>query len=80
MIEYIASKTKKIIIIEEGVSGGGFGSAILEQVERNKIKNLEIMRLALPNEFIEHGSRDQLLRKYNLTADGIAETIKSELF
>nr|MCK4463273.1 1-deoxy-D-xylulose-5-phosphate synthase [Candidatus Omnitrophota bacterium] len=80
MIEDIVSKVKRIVIIEEGVCDGGFGSAILEFIERENIKGIRVKRIGLPNEFIEHGKREELLKKYHLTADEVCETIKAELF
>ncbi len=80
MIEDIVSKVKRIVTIEEGVCGGGFGSAILEFIERENIKGIRVKRIGLPNEFIEHGKREELLKKYHLTADEVCETIKMELF
>jgi len=36
-----------------------------------------VVRIGLPDEFIPHGRRDQLLEKYGLNAQGIADKIKS---
>jgi len=78
-IEDLTSKIKKIVVMEEGVSEGGFGSAILEFIERENIKGVRVKRIGLPDEFIEHGKREELLRKYHLTPDEIYNTIKAEL-
>jgi len=80
MIEQIASKTKKIVTIEEGVVDGGFGSAVLEFMERENIKGVTVKRIGLPDQFIEHGKREELLKKYHMTADEISQTILKELF
>lgn len=63
-------KTKAIFTVEEGILCGGFGSAVGE------VLNKRVFRLGLPDEFIPHGSRDILLKKYGLTGDGIAQTIR----
>jgi 1-deoxy-D-xylulose-5-phosphate synthase len=68
-----------IFTLEEGVKEGGFGSAVMEQLESDGLRNVKIRCLGLPDEFIEHGSRDELLRKYHLTPDEIAATIETEL-
>jgi 1-deoxy-D-xylulose-5-phosphate synthase len=67
----LLSKTKAKIIftVEEGTSCGGFGSAVQEALNR------PVYRIGLPDEFISHGSRDILLDKYGLTAEGIADKI-----
>lgn len=80
LLEEVLKKTKRIVTVEEGVIDGGFGSAILEFIEREKIKGVSVKRIGLPSEFIEHGKREELLRKYNLTAEGICNTIKTEMF
>jgi len=79
LLEDILNRTKKVVTIEEGVINGGFGSAILEFIEKEKIKGMNVKRIGLPSEFIEHGDRMQLLKKYNLTSEGICNTIKAEL-
>lgn len=79
MLEKIGYTIKKIVTLEEGVVSGGFGSAILEFMAMEKIPGLQIKCLGLPDEFIEHGEQDELLRKYHLTPDEIAETIKQEV-
>ena len=59
---------------------GGFGSAVLEFIDRENIKGITLKAIGLPDEFIEHGRREELLRKYNLTPEGIAGVISQELF
>ena len=79
MLEELAQSGKKIVTIEEGIASGGFGGAVLEFFERENIKNVTVRCLALPDEFIEHGAREELLRKYHLTPDEIAATIEAEM-
>jgi 1-deoxy-D-xylulose-5-phosphate synthase len=71
LLKTIGSKVKSIFTVEEGVQEGGFGSAVAEIIDRPVIK------MGLPSEFIAHGKRDILLEKYGLTAQGIANKIKS---
>ncbi|MDD5438701.1 MAG: transketolase C-terminal domain-containing protein, partial [Candidatus Omnitrophica bacterium] len=80
MLERLAAKIKKIVTIEEGVADGGFGSALLEFMERENIKGVTVKRIGLPDQFIEHGRREELFKKYHLTADEVSQTIKRELF
>lgn len=80
MLERVFRETKKVVTIEEGVISGGFGSAVLEFMERENVNDIKIKCLGLPDEFIEHGTREELLRKYHLTPDEIAATIKTEFF
>jgi 1-deoxy-D-xylulose-5-phosphate synthase len=79
-IEEVVRRINKVVTLEEGVAAGGFGSAILEFFERENIKNIKIERMGLPDQFITHGRREELLKEYHLTADEICETIKQEFF
>jgi 1-deoxy-D-xylulose-5-phosphate synthase len=79
LLEKTLSRIKKIVTIEEGVMNGGFGSAIAEFIEREKIKNITLEMVGLPDEFVEHGERNELLNKYNLNTEGIVNLIKTEL-
>ncbi len=80
LIESLSLKFKKFVTVEEGVVSGGFGSAVLEFIDRENIRGIELKAIGLPDEFIEHGKREELMRKYNLTPDGIASVIASEMF
>ena len=79
MLERISKASKKIYTLEEGIAAAGFGSAVLEFMAQENIQKVNIKCLGLPDIFIEHGSREELLRKYHLTPDEIALIIKSEL-
>lgn len=79
MLEDLFSRIKKVVTIEEGVLSGGFGSAIAEFIDREKIKDVTLEMIGLPDEFVEHGQRSILLNKYNLSTEGIVNLIRSEL-
>jgi len=72
-------KFDKIITVEENVLSGGFGSAVLELAEAFDIKGVVIKRMGIPDQFIQHGSRDQLLSDLGLDKDGISQTVKKIL-
>jgi 1-deoxy-D-xylulose-5-phosphate synthase len=80
LIEDLTKKFKKFVTMEEGVISGGFGSAVLEFIDRENIKGIELKAIGLPDEFIEHGKREELAIKYNLTPEGIANVVARELF
>jgi len=79
LLEDVLSRIKKIVTIEEGVVSGGFGSAIAEFVDREKIKDITLEMVGLPDGFVEHGARSELLNKYNLNVEGLVNLIRSEL-
>jgi 1-deoxy-D-xylulose-5-phosphate synthase len=69
---------KPILTVEENTLTGGFGTGVLEFVS-SKGLNTPILRLGLPDKFIEHGPRDFLLNKYGLTPKRMAVKIKKLL-
>jgi len=71
LLKTVSAKAKFIFTAEEGILDGGFGSAVLEVIDKS------VARIGLPGEFIAHGRRDLLLDKYGLTSQGIAGRIKS---
>jgi 1-deoxy-D-xylulose-5-phosphate synthase len=70
----IAQKTKKIITVEENVLAGGFGSAVLECLNRAGIRDAVVKRIGIDDEFVEHGSQRILREKYGLDEQGIYQT------
>ena len=76
----LARDIKKIVTIEDGVLDGGFGSAVLEFMERAGVRGVKVKRFGLPDKFIEHGRRTELFSKYNLTPAAICDVIIKEVF
>lgn len=72
LILKLAYKYKNIITVEEGALAGGFGSAVLEVLERNSVTEVRVKRIGLPDKFIEHGSIKELHNIYGLNAEDIA--------
>ncbi len=69
-----AHKFKQIVTLEDNCRVGGFGSRVLEVLNKNGLKtNLNVM--ALPEEFISHGSRNELLKNSGLDSDSVAKSI-----
>ncbi|EMI56559.1 1-deoxy-D-xylulose-5-phosphate synthase [Rhodopirellula sallentina] len=66
-----------VVTLEEGTTVGGFGSAFLESAADQRLDTRQIHRLALPDVFVEHGDRSDLLADASLSADGIASTCRN---
>jgi 1-deoxy-D-xylulose-5-phosphate synthase len=79
MILKLCDDTKAIVTLEDGVLEGGFGSAVLEFIERSALRGVKVKRIGLPDKFIEHGKRAELFLKYNLTPDAICDVIMREM-
>ncbi len=71
-------KTKHIITVEENVIQGGFGSAILEEIQDHD-KDLNVINLGIPDTFVEHGPQNVLRAKYQIDAQGIYNAVKKML-
>jgi 1-deoxy-D-xylulose-5-phosphate synthase len=69
----VANHTKKMVIVEENILGGGFGAAVLELLERAEASDVKVKRLGIPDEFVTHGKQDFLRSLYHLDALGIAK-------
>jgi len=59
LLHQIFQNFQKVITIEDGCLQAGFGSAIIEFMTDNNYK-LDIVRLGIPDEFINHGTQDEL--------------------
>lgn len=72
-------KAKHLFTLEEHVFTGGFGARVLEFFERQNIREIPLRRFALPEEFIEHGSRDAQLDELGLSPEKVTTSILKEL-
>ena len=79
LLSDLCINTKKIVTLEDGVLEGGFGSSVLEFIEKASMKGVKVRRIGLPDKFIEHGKRDELFSKYNLTPEAICDVIINEV-
>ncbi|QDT66268.1 1-deoxy-D-xylulose-5-phosphate synthase [Calycomorphotria hydatis] len=66
-----------VITAEENTLSGGFGAAVLEAANSAGLPTDRIRCLGLPDQFIEHGERDDLLAEYGLDVDGLVATAHS---
>ncbi len=76
LLRSLSAKINKFAVVEEGALDGGFGGAVLEFFEKGKIKGITVKRIGFPDKFIEHGKKEELLKRYGLDAEGIAAQIK----
>lgn len=74
-----AKRTGALLTVEENALQGGFGSAVLELLEEERITDVRIKRLGIPDRYIEHGSQAQLRKDLGLDAEGIAAAAEAFL-
>lgn len=71
-----ASTVPLIVTIEDGIVSGGIGEAIKADISQFDTK---VINLGWPDQFIEHGTQNELYEKYGLDAHSIAETVKQNI-
>ena len=70
----LSKKSKKIITVETNTVSGGFGSAVLELLNRKHLKR-EVLPIGIPDRFIEHGEKDKLLESINMDKKSLTDRI-----
>lgn len=73
----LLNKKKYIITLEDGTRNGGFSTLVRELLLKEKVKNYTLLPLGVPEEIVEVASREELLEKYHLNAEGITSEIKT---
>ena len=67
-----------IVTAEEGVLMGGAGSAVMEVLSDSAV-TVPVLRLGLPDEFIEQGTQDELLADAGLSVEGMLSSIRARM-
>ncbi len=82
LVKELYQQCGALVIVEEGVVRGGFGSAVLETLSASGLLTEDpkpVRCLGLPNEFIGFDKRKALLDRYGLSASSVADTVKHAL-
>jgi 1-deoxy-D-xylulose-5-phosphate synthase len=77
-LEFFGHTAGLIITFEDHVLHGGFGSAVLEQLNELGI-SVPVVRIGWPDQFIEHGKVEQLREKYGISVKAALEKAKPYL-
>jgi 1-deoxy-D-xylulose-5-phosphate synthase len=78
VLEKVAKKYDKLVTLEENSIIGGFGSGVLEYFNDKSYKN-DILRIGLPDEYIEHGTQGELHKIIEIDPEGITKKVKKFL-
>ncbi|MFA7421141.1 MAG: 1-deoxy-D-xylulose-5-phosphate synthase [Melioribacteraceae bacterium] len=76
ILDSIAGRFSKIVTLEESTILGGFGSAVLEYFSEKNYKN-DILRIALPDNFVDHGTQEELHKILGIDPEGIYAKVKN---
>ncbi len=75
----LASRTKRLVTVEENALSGGFGNSVVELLQKSGVSDIRVKSIGIPDEFVEQGTQAVLRSKYGLDAKGIAKQVL-ELF
>lgn len=74
VLDYVAKNFKNIITIEDGTIIGGFGSAVTDYFSKKLYKN-NIYKLGVPDNFIEHGTQEELYKECGFDVESVYKLI-----
>ena len=74
ILHEVGKKFRRIITVENGVRNGGLGSAVLEWMSDHDY-DVKVTRMGLPDQFVEHGTIDQLREIIGLDNESIKKAI-----
>jgi len=72
----LAKGTRRLVTIEDHVMAGGFGSAVLELLERRDIHNVDVKVVGCPDKLIEHGAPSILKELYGLSSSHLKDVVR----
>ncbi|WP_412513490.1 1-deoxy-D-xylulose-5-phosphate synthase [Shewanella indica] len=78
LIKELAANHDLLVTVEENAIMGGAGSGVLEYLASQGISK-PLLQIGLPDEFIKHGSPEEILTELKLDASGILEQIQNRL-
>ena len=74
----VAGSHRLVVTVEDNVLAGGFGAAVAKVLADEEVRT-PLLRLGVPDQFLQHGKRDTLLAGLGLDAVGIAEQVRKRL-
>ena len=77
-IQRVINKNKELFIYEESQLLGGFGSSVLEYMASENLQN-KVTLFGIKDQYVEQGTKDELLKELGLDKESIIQTIKNTL-
>ncbi|MEE3468052.1 MAG: transketolase C-terminal domain-containing protein, partial [Eubacterium sp.] len=77
LVRELASRHTVVVTMEDNVVTGGFGERVGAFLQRERVEVKGMLTVALPDEFVPHGTREELLAAYGLDAESVIERIRS---
>lgn len=76
LLHEVFGKFDRVITVEDGCLAGGVGSAVLEFMADHGYE-AKVVRLGLPDSFVEHGTQQELQSLHHIDANGILKAAQS---
>jgi 1-deoxy-D-xylulose-5-phosphate synthase len=74
----LAARHRLVVTVEDNSVAGGFGSALGQALREARV-DVPLRCLGIPSRFLEHATRSEILAGLGLTADGLADSVLTEL-
>jgi 1-deoxy-D-xylulose-5-phosphate synthase len=74
----LAAKHRLVVTIEDGIRVGGIGTRVRQDLRAAQI-DTALSEIGLPDEFLEHASRNEILERVGLTAQSISREIVAQV-
>lgn len=79
LIDELARTHTHLITLEENAIAGGAGAGVMEYLSRSDSTNTPVSVIGLSDDYIEHGSREELLERAGLDKNGVLHQVKAAL-
>jgi 1-deoxy-D-xylulose-5-phosphate synthase len=80
LLARIARQFSIVLTVEENMTQGGFGSAVMERLHQLKAEKVRVRSLGIPDRFVEHGSPKKIRNLYGLDSEGLYQVFLEEFF
>ncbi len=71
----LASRIKRLVIVEENALSGGFSSSVVKLLQDSGVSDIQVKSIGIPDEFVEQGAQAVLRAKHGLDAKGIVQQV-----
>lgn len=79
LLKKLAENHTRFVTLEENVVTGGFGERVSNWMNEH-VENVEVMKVAIPDQFVTHGSVDYLYKELKMDADSVTERILDQWY
>ncbi|MBO6196300.1 MAG: 1-deoxy-D-xylulose-5-phosphate synthase [Butyrivibrio sp.] len=77
-IHRAAATHRLFVTMEENVASGGYGEKVRSYIDEKRL-DANVLSIAIPDQFVTHGSVDKLLKELRMDAQSVADRIVEEI-